>query len=206
MGIATFVSRRTPTFDEAMPRGLYRSSQSTLGSAACSVSSSVCSGRHISENAEEVVRLLKPPCTTYAAGMSLHLLSNGSAADRAIRPAPTPGTLELPFLNHILSVEIPLAQQAQYRLPRSSSHLATNIPPPSPASIPVMASLPSSPLSGLLRELISQMWLIWELVILAEPILVYSADTRRASELVQWLTAIVRPLPYGGDYRPFFHM
>ena len=122
------------------------------------------------------------------------------------RPAPAPGTVELAFLNHILSVEIPLPHQAQYRLPRSSSHLALNIPPPSPASIPVLASLPATPLSEVLRDLISQLWLIWELVVLGEPVLVYSTDARRASELVQWLVTIIRPLPFGGDWRPFFHM
>lgn len=52
----------------------------------------------------------------------------------------------------------------------------------------------------------SQIWLIWELVILAEPILVYSADPGRCSELVRWLLAMIKPLPYAGDYRPFFHM
>ena len=124
------------------------------------------------------------------------------------RPPPSPGTTELAFLNHILSIEIPLPHQAQYRLPRSGSYLSlANLPPPpSPASIPVLASLPSTPLSELLRELISQLWLIWELVVLAEPILVYSTDPKRASEIIQWLATIIRPLPFAGDWRPFFHM
>lgn len=114
-----------------------------------------------------------------------------------------------------MTVEIPLLHQAQYRIPQSSStsslaRLArggtTPPPPPSPASIPLLTSHPQIPLSALLRGAIDQLWLIWELVILAEPILVYAPDPAKASELVNWLVTIVRPLPFAGDYRPFFHM
>lgn len=110
-----------------------------------------------------------------------------------------------------MTVEIPLPHQAQYRLSRGlpvtgGMRLSLPIPPPSPASVPILASLPHTSLSELLHDLVSQLWLIWELVVLAEPILVYSTDPRRASEVVQWLVTIIRPLPFAGDWRPFFHM
>lgn len=134
-----------------------------------------------------------------------------------LRPSLEPGTVELAFLGHILLVEIPLPHQAQFRTPynsvrshflSSTSSLPANlsIPPPSPASIPLLASLPAFSLSQILRETISQLWLNWELMILAEPILVYSPDPSRCSELVRWLLAMIKPLPFAGDYRPFFQM
>ncbi|KAK9894899.1 DUF1630-domain-containing protein [Cystobasidium minutum MCA 4210] len=132
-------------------------------------------------------------------------------------PSLEPGTVELAFLGHILLVEIPLPHQAQFRTPynsvrshflSSTSSLPANlsIPPPSPASIPLLASLPAFSLSQILRETISQLWLNWELMILAEPILVYSPDPSRCSELVRWLLAMIKPLPFAGDYRPFFQI
>lgn len=117
------------------------------------------------------------------------------------RPSPESGIFELPFLGHALLVDIPLPHQAQFRIFSKSSI------PVSPGAVPLLVSQPASSLSELLRELVDQLWLIWELVLLAEPILIYSpGDPRRCSELVQWLVNIIRPLPFAGDYRPFFHM
>lgn len=141
-----------------------------------------------------------------------------SIVETAIRnlykwPSLEPGTIELAYLGHILLVEIPLPHQAQFQIPHTASRYTTasstsslSLPPALPASIPLLASLPSVPLSQLLRDTISQLWLIWELVVFSEPILVYSSDPGRCSELVRWLLAIIKPLPFAGDYRPFFHI
>ena len=46
--------------------------------------------------------------------------------------------------------------------------------------------------------------LLWELVLLAEPILVLAASPDIAAELVQALVSCIQPLCFATDYRPYF--
>ncbi|KAL7005569.1 hypothetical protein EMMF5_004814 [Cystobasidiomycetes sp. EMM_F5] len=118
-------------------------------------------------------------------------------------PPPTPGSsLELAFLGHVINVEIPLPNQAQFQLLTNTRTLVPDL-----TSSPLLASLPYIPLSRLLGpDLIDQVWLVWELVVLADPLLVYAHDPAHCSELVRWLITIIRPLPFSGTYRPLFHI
>ncbi|GAA5883187.1 hypothetical protein JCM1840_005037, partial [Sporobolomyces johnsonii] len=150
-------------------------------------------------------------------------------------PDPTPGaTLELPFLGSVLTVSLPLPSQAQYpSLPKPSSlhpHSFSYTPPspflssPSPALPPILpASIPTTPLCVLLFSPssatekggtanpspvvgYSKLLLLWELLVLGEPLLVVASDPRTGSEVVGHLKNLMRPIPFAGDSRPYFHV
>ncbi|CAO1619207.1 unnamed protein product [Jaminaea pallidilutea] len=69
---------------------------------------------------------------------------------------------------------------------------------------PLLASIPQTPLVSIFREALADLWLVWECVLLAEPILVLGPDPKMCSEAVWHLLDICRPIPHAGDFRPFF--
>ncbi|GAA5954973.1 hypothetical protein JCM21900_005952 [Sporobolomyces salmonicolor] len=149
-------------------------------------------------------------------------------------PDPTPGaTLELPFLGSVLTVSLPLPSQAQCpSLPKLPSlHPNTYAYTPSspflsyPSSAPpsiLPASIPTTPLCVLLFSPndaekggmanpipvvgYSKLLLLWELLVLGEPLLVVASDPRTGSEVVGHLKNLMRPIPFAGDSRPYFHV
>ncbi|GAA5939766.1 uncharacterized protein JCM15063_005280 [Sporobolomyces koalae] len=138
-------------------------------------------------------------------------------------PAPVPGaTLELPLLGTVLNVTLPLPYQAQYPLsntptpvlPRSSSSLVTSTTTQIPA---IPASHPLTPLSLLLfGEAVaalqtptigfSKLLVIWELLVLGEPLVIYTNDPKTGSDLVAHLKNLIRPIPFKYDSKPYFHI
>ncbi|RKP04270.1 hypothetical protein CXG81DRAFT_23046 [Caulochytrium protostelioides] len=48
------------------------------------------------------------------------------------------------------------------------------------------------------------LWTLWELVLLGEPVLVLADTPGGCSQVVHALVELVKPLPFGGDYRPYF--
>ncbi|KAL7413136.1 hypothetical protein BDY24DRAFT_341111 [Mrakia frigida] len=118
-------------------------------------------------------------------------------------PAPTPGaTLSLPLLGTTFNVQLPSPNQ-------SSQLVRTSLAPSSASSSTIsliLASLPRTPPLKLLGSILPSLWLIWECLILAEPLLCIAPDPRTCSELVWWLRDFIRPLPPGGDIRPYFHI
>lgn len=53
---------------------------------------------------------------------------------------------------------------------------------------------------------IAKLWQIWELIVLEYPIIVYSDNASRVSNIVFLLESITRPLPLNSDVRPYFSM
>ncbi|GAA5872037.1 hypothetical protein JCM3774_006588 [Rhodotorula dairenensis] len=47
---------------------------------------------------------------------------------------------------------------------------------------------------------------LWELLVLGEPILVWSGDPKTGSEVVEGLKALIKPIPFAGDDRPYLHV
>lgn len=69
----------------------------------------------------------------------------------------------------------------------------------------ILASCPLTPLSLLFKDGLSRLWLTWELLVTSEPIVIYApGDPATASEIVTWLVTLIRPLTFGGDWRPLF--
>ena len=143
-------------------------------------------------------------------------------------PSPQPGSiLTLPLLGSILTAAIPFGQQAQNspnadradgRLPptatmtiRHRSRLnqgnIRELPEPliGPEG-PLLASIPSTSLFDTFKEALADMWLLWECVLLAEPILVIGPDPKVVSEAVWHMLDLIRPIPFAGDFRPYFHI
>ncbi|XP_034948891.1 protein DENND6A [Chelonus insularis] len=55
-----------------------------------------------------------------------------------------------------------------------------------------------------LASIVSHVHLLWELVLLGEPIVVMAGSPKTCAEMVQALVATIAPLKYCSDYRPYF--
>ncbi|GAC95440.1 hypothetical protein PHSY_003016 [Pseudozyma hubeiensis SY62] len=71
---------------------------------------------------------------------------------------------------------------------------------------PLLASIPTTSLFETFKEALADLWLLWECVLLAEPILVIAPEPKIASEAVWHMLDLIRPIPYAGDFRPYFHI
>ncbi|SPC65548.1 uncharacterized protein UHOD_00684 [Ustilago sp. UG-2017b] len=71
---------------------------------------------------------------------------------------------------------------------------------------PLLASIPATSLFETFKEALGDLWLLWECVLLAEPILVIAPEPKIASEAVWHMLDLIRPIPYAGDFRPYFHI
>ncbi|DBA96088.1 TPA: hypothetical protein ACH3X1_001584 [Trebouxia sp. C0004] len=96
------------------------------------------------------------------------------------------------------------------------------LPPPAPMEIldqysdlPLLPSAANEPdmLHGAFHEvdiytpfsaLLQHLWTLWEMLLLAEPLLVLAPSPRECSTAVAALIALISPLPYSADFRPYF--
>lgn len=92
---------------------------------------------------------------------------------------------------------------------QSSANGSTNRQLPEPLigpEGPLLASIPATSLFETFKEALADLWLLWECVLLAEPILVIAPEPKIASEAVWHMLDLIRPIPYAGDFRPYFHI
>lgn len=54
------------------------------------------------------------------------------------------------------------------------------------------------------REVVGNLWCLWELALVGEPILVIAPDTVSCSHAVLGILSLISPIPYKGDFRPYF--
>lgn len=123
-------------------------------------------------------------------------------------PVPIPGkTFELPILGNVLTVHLPFSHTPHVIDPSASTVgiVGTN---ESTVSISPKQQLVSNLQCvsvyrsfGMLSE---QLWLIWELALIGEPILILSHSPSFSSEAVLATISLISPLTYGGDFRPYF--
>lgn len=128
------------------------------------------------------------------------------AAYVSMWPAPLPGKLmELPIGNATLKVNLPPA----HSLPLESGILfeesASSMAPflPNNQSIP-QGLFHDSDLFGIFRALLLQLWVLWELLIIGEPILIIAPTPPQCSEAVASLVSLIAPLLCSVDFRPYF--
>ncbi|CAO3643784.1 unnamed protein product [Mucor fragilis] len=113
--------------------------------------------------------------------------------------APRDGkVIDLPFLGRLLQVELPTPFKPQ--LLETTPFDMNKLKP----DVQIMASLPVGGLYHHFRDILKDLWLLWELMLLAEPIVVIAPDPGVCSEAVVSLVDIINPIPYCGDYRPYF--
>ncbi|KDN52162.1 DUF1630-domain-containing protein [Tilletiaria anomala UBC 951] len=137
-------------------------------------------------------------------------------------PAPESGvTLTLPALGSVLKVSLPIGSQFQtdaatnaYIPSLTNPNMATSLltkkkitqPGRQPEPEPLLASIPTTPLIDTFRDALADLWLLWECMLLADPILVIGPDPKACSDAVWHLLDLIRPIPYAGDFRPYFHI
>ncbi|KAL3154098.1 hypothetical protein ABBQ32_013634 [Trebouxia sp. C0010 RCD-2024] len=98
----------------------------------------------------------------------------------------------------------------------------STLPPPAPievldqySQLPMLPCASQDPgaLHGAFHEvdvftpftaLFHHLWTLWEMMLLAEPLLVVAPSPGECSTAVAALIALISPLPYSADFRPFF--
>ena len=110
---------------------------------------------------------------------------------------PYPGrTLQLPVMGNVLQISIPI---------HKSGVKATKFieKPILPKSLEFICSYESQ-LYSCFGSMIQHLHLLWELVLLGEPIVIMAPSPTVSSEGVQSLVNLIKPLQYTCDYRPYF--
>ncbi|XP_060968098.1 uncharacterized protein LOC115709840 isoform X2 [Cannabis sativa] len=128
------------------------------------------------------------------------------AAYVSMWPAPVPGKLmELPIGNAMLKVNLPPAHSMPFEsgmiLEESPSSLAPFLP--NNQSVP-QGLFHDSDIFGTFRGLLLQLWVLWELLLVGEPLLIIAPTPPQCCEAVASLVSLVAPLLYSVDFRPYF--
>ncbi|KAG6627430.1 protein DENND6B isoform X1 [Carya illinoinensis] len=128
------------------------------------------------------------------------------AAYVSLWPAPVPGQLmELPIGNAMLKVSLPPAHSLPLKsgmfFEESVSFMAPLLP--NNQSVP-QGLFHDSDIFGTFRGLLLQLWVLWELLLIGEPILIIAPTPPQCCEAVASLVSLVAPLLYSVDFRPYF--
>lgn len=117
-------------------------------------------------------------------------------------PPPVPGNvIHLPLMGVLFQTYIP----NQYYKLTASGAVATNLTTRKESDrLLVLTSVYEDNIFQSLAVVISHIHLLWELVLLAEPIVVMAFSPTMCSRMVQALTAMITPLKYHADHRPYF--
>ncbi|TRY82369.1 hypothetical protein DNTS_015109 [Danionella cerebrum] len=111
-------------------------------------------------------------------------------------PAPVPGqTLNLPVMGVVMQVRIPSNAENSV----NQSHTENLLPAPT-----VLSSVHELDLFKCFQSVLIHMQMLWELVLLGEPVVVMAPTSTVSSESVLALVSSIDPLRYFGDYRPYF--
>ncbi|XP_065860691.1 uncharacterized protein [Euphorbia lathyris] len=120
-------------------------------------------------------------------------------------PAPIPGKpMELPIGNAMLKVNLPPAHSLPLEngmFEESASSIAPFLP--TNQSIP-QGLFHDSDIFGSFRGILLQLWVLWELLLIGEPILIIGPTPPQCSEAVASLVSLVAPLLCSVDFRPYF--
>ncbi|KAL4036108.1 hypothetical protein IC575_004832 [Cucumis melo] len=128
------------------------------------------------------------------------------AAYVSMWPAPVPGKqMELPIGNALLKAHLPpvhsLPMDGETFSEESTSSMAPFLP--NNQSVP-QGLFHDSDLFGTFRGLLLQLWLLWELQLIGEPILIIAPTPPQCCEAVAGLVSLVAPLLCSVDFRPYF--
>ncbi|KAL2340631.1 hypothetical protein Fmac_008571 [Flemingia macrophylla] len=121
-------------------------------------------------------------------------------------PAPVPGNvIDLPIGNATLKVNLPPAHSFPLEGGVFSEEGVSSVAP----SVPNNQSLPhglfhDSDLFGSFRGILLQLWLLWELLLIGEPMLIIAPTPPQCCEAVASLVSLVAPLLCSVDFRPYF--
>ncbi|KAH0938465.1 hypothetical protein HID58_005926 [Brassica napus] len=120
--------------------------------------------------------------------------------------APYSSLMELPIGNATLKVNLP----PPHSLPLENNGVlyeesASSMAPLLPTNQSVPQGLfHDADLFGVYRGLLLQLWTLWELLLIGEPILIIAPTPPQCSEAVACLVSLVAPLFCSVDFRPYF--
>ncbi|KAI0041192.1 DUF1630-domain-containing protein [Auriscalpium vulgare] len=115
--------------------------------------------------------------------------------------APAAGlTIELGFVGSVLHVELPQNVDEQQLSSTAHLHAQTD----QDWHILACAPPPVPPPLNLFESTVSHLWSIWECLVLCEPILLFGHSPAITSQAVWWLRDLFRPIPWAGDFRPYY--
>lgn len=105
---------------------------------------------------------------------------------------------QVPLLGQVLSFHIPSVKD---KTQNKTSEFPGHVLAPKPV---VLRSIVESDVYNTLRPLLPHIGIVWELVLMSEPIVVFGPSPSATSALVQTLVSLTAPLRYANDYRPYF--
>lgn len=115
-------------------------------------------------------------------------------------PPPVPGqTLHLPVMGVVMQVRIPSRADQLGSSPTRQLNQENLLPAPF-----VLQSLQELDLFRCFQPVLIHIQMLWELMILGEPVVVMAPSPTISSEIVLALTSCIAPLRYSCDYRPYF--
>ncbi|ESW27134.1 hypothetical protein PHAVU_003G176900 [Phaseolus vulgaris] len=120
--------------------------------------------------------------------------------------APVPGKLmDLPVGNEMLKVNLPPAHSLPMENGLSFEESASPVAPllPNNQSIP-QGLFHDADIFGAFRGILLQLWLLWELLVIGEPILIIAPTPSQCCEAVASLVSLIAPLLCSVDFRPYF--
>ncbi|XP_067861379.1 protein DENND6B isoform X3 [Heptranchias perlo] len=119
-------------------------------------------------------------------------------------PAPVPGkTLSLPVMGVVIQVRIPSKNDklGMSPLKQSNQEVWQKNLLPAPMVIPTVNELD---LFRCFQPILIHIQMLWELMLLGEPVIVMATNPTVSSDTVLALTSCIAPLRYCCDYRPYF--
>ncbi|KYO44002.1 protein DENND6A isoform C [Alligator mississippiensis] len=115
-------------------------------------------------------------------------------------PGPAPGqTLNLPVMGVVIQVRIPSRVDKPGSSPVKQFNQENLLP--APLVLPTVHELD---LFRCFQPLLIHIQMLWELMLLGEPVVVMAPSPTVSSEIVLALTSCLAPLKYCCDYRPYF--
>ncbi|XP_074024226.1 protein DENND6B [Numenius arquata] len=115
-------------------------------------------------------------------------------------PAPVPGqTLNLPVMGVVIQVRIPSRVDKPGSSPVKQFNQENLLPAPM-----VLPSIHELDLFRCFQPVLIHVQMLWELMLLGEPIVVMAPSPTVSSEMILALTSCLAPLRYCCDYRPYF--
>ncbi|PKU31943.1 protein hypothetical protein [Limosa lapponica baueri] len=115
-------------------------------------------------------------------------------------PPPVPGqTLNLPVMGVVIQVRIPSRVDKPGSSPVKQFNQENLLPAPM-----VLPSIHELDLFRCFQPVLIHVQMLWELMLLGEPIVVMAPSPTVSSEMVLALTSCLAPLRYCCDYRPYF--
>jgi len=112
---------------------------------------------------------------------------------------PEPGkSYQVPLLGQVLAFHIPSVKD---KASDGTKDFPNHVMAPKPV---VLRSIIECDLYENLYPILPHLSMLWELVLIGEPIVVFGSSPTVTAGLVQSLVSAIRPLRYANDYRPYF--